>query len=275
MKGLNKIALATAVAAAPFATQAMEPMNDDQMGDVTGQAGVTIELETSMTIDQVAYSQDTNGSFLMDDIRVGGFEDGDSLDLAIDIDLEDSGDAVISLGSLEEGAPVELGMDVGSMGLDGDDGSATLISDMEMDMYLANLDITAKVEDLDGEADGSGSLDIDAQFAIDHLDIDFDVAAVSLEGFRMAGEGSLDALQGTDRGTGEIAATPAVAELSIGAGDALSDLDRDDDVLRIELDSFQADMWMPTINVGGESVGSVAIDNMQVTDTNMAIYGRD
>jgi len=273
MKGLNKIALATAVAVAPFATQAMEPMNDDQMGDVTGQAGVTIELETSMTIDQVAYSQDTNGSFLMDDIRVGGFEDGESLDLAIDIDLEDSGDAVISLGSLDEGVPVALGMDIGSMGLDGDDGSATLISGMEMDMYLSQLDITAKVEDLDGEADGSGSLDIDVNFAIDNLDIEFDVAAVELQGFRMAGAGSLDTLQEANQGTGASVANPAVAQLSIGAGDSLSG--ERDDVLRIELDSFQADMWMPTINVGGESVGSVAISNLNVTDTTMAIYGRD
>ena len=43
MKGLKKIALATAVAAAPFAAQAeLTAMNDSAMGNVTGQAGVTI-----------------------------------------------------------------------------------------------------------------------------------------------------------------------------------------------------------------------------------------
>ena len=46
MKGLKKIALATAVAAAPFAAQAeLTAMNDSAMGNVTGQAGVTIELD--------------------------------------------------------------------------------------------------------------------------------------------------------------------------------------------------------------------------------------
>ncbi len=274
MKGLNKIALATAVAAAPFATQAMEPMNDSQMGDVTGQAGVTIELETAMTIDQIAYSQDTNGSFLMDDIRVGGFTEGSTLDLSVDIDLLDSGDAVIEVGTLD-GAPVQLGMDVGSMGLDGDDGAATLISDMSMDMFLSQLNITANVEDLEGEAGGSGSLDINAAFAIDNLDIDFDVAAVSLEGFRMGGADSMDTLQeGTTEEMGALSeSNPAVANMSIGAAESISG--ERDESLTIELDSFQADMWMPTINVGGESVGSVAINNLNVTDTTMSIYGRD
>ncbi|MFN2361305.1 MAG: DUF6160 family protein, partial [Marinobacter sp.] len=45
MKGLKKLALATAVAAAPFAAHAeLQAMDDSTMGDVTGQAGVTIEL---------------------------------------------------------------------------------------------------------------------------------------------------------------------------------------------------------------------------------------
>ena len=45
MKGLKKIALATAVAAAPFAANAdLKALDDSAMGNVTGQAGVTIEI---------------------------------------------------------------------------------------------------------------------------------------------------------------------------------------------------------------------------------------
>ena len=275
MKGLKKIALASAIAAAPFVATAggLQPLDDTTMSDVTGQAGVTIELSTQMTIDQVAYSQDTNGSFLIDDIRVGGFF-GQNLDLSVDIDLEDNGDAVISLGTLD-GNPVQLGMSVGAMGLSGDDGSATLISNFDMRMFLTTVDIRAQVLDLDGEAGGSGSLQIDAAFAIENLDVDFDVAAVSLEGFRMAGAGSLSDLQNGDiTDIGMVSATnPAVVSMAIGAGSALSSADQD--ALRINLDGFQADIWMPTINVGGGSIGSVAISNLQVTDTQMAIYGRD
>lgn len=308
MKGLNKIALATAVAAAPFATQAMEPMSDSQMGDVTGQAGVTIELETALTIDQVAYNQSDadgdTGSFLIgggsEGIRIGGHDSGETLNLDMDIDLQQNGDALISLGSLStttitvpDGgggtvdqtipAPVELGVDVDSMGLESADGSksATLISGLQMDMYLKQLDITAKVEDLagnDGSTDAStGSLQVDTAFAIGDLDVTFDVAAVSLENFQMAGDGSLEGFQaGTLGGVKAAATTPAVASMTIGAGDALGQNAQPNggDVLRINVSSFQADMWMPTVNVGGASIGSVAIDNLQVQPTNIAVYGR-
>lgn len=289
MKGLQKLALASAIAAAPFATQAMEPMSDSQMGNVTGQQGVTIELSTAMTIDQIEYSQDTNGSFLMDGIRVGGFDAGETLDLSVDIDLQDSGDAVIDVGTLD-GAPVALGVDADSMGIEGDAGSATLISDLAMDMFLTELEITAQVEDLNGDVDTTGSLDISTQFAIDHLNVDFDVAAISLQGMRMGGANTMDALKNTERGgdylldTGagapnDLTGSPAVVNMTIGAGDSLSGnhpgAGNDQDVLRVNVDSFQADIWMPTINVGQQSIGSVAISNMQVQDTQIAVYGRD
>ena len=44
MKGLKKLTLASAIAVAPFASQALEALDDATMGDVTGQAGVTVEL---------------------------------------------------------------------------------------------------------------------------------------------------------------------------------------------------------------------------------------
>lgn len=282
MKGLKKLALATAVAAAPFATQAMEPMNDEQMGNVTGQEGVTIELNTAMTIDQIEYSQDTNGSFLMDGIRVGGFEDGQTLDLSVDIDLEDSGDAVIHVGSLD-GNPVQLGVDVDSMGISGDAGSATLISGLDLNMALGALDITAQVEDLSGAVDTTGSLQIDTGFSITNLNVSFDVAAVSLEGFRMAGAGTLDTMETADTATmiglsapAAAGGAPAVVDMAIGAGDSLSGNNPGGgDVLRINLASFAADIYMPTIKVGEQSIGSVGIRNLQVTDTQIAVYGRD
>ena len=43
MKTFQKIALVSAIAAAPFAAQAdLTPMDDSLMGNTTGQAGVTI-----------------------------------------------------------------------------------------------------------------------------------------------------------------------------------------------------------------------------------------
>jgi len=116
MKGLKKIALATAVAAAPFAAQAeLKALNDSAMGNVTGQAGVTIELETKVSIGQFKYT-DTNeggtnevggGSFAVNNIVLGGSGvaggTGTQLldQLKIDIDVANDGDAVIHVGSLQ------------------------------------------------------------------------------------------------------------------------------------------------------------------------------
>jgi len=54
MKGLKKLALVTAVAALPFAAHAdLRALDDSAMGNVTGQAGVTIELETEVSIGEI------------------------------------------------------------------------------------------------------------------------------------------------------------------------------------------------------------------------------
>ena len=325
MKGLNKLALATAVAAAPFAAQAeLTAMSDQAMGNTTGQAGVTIELETQIGIDQVEYTQttdsETTGSGLMNNVSIGGIGDdadsapyNDKLDLDINVDLAsdgsdaatygsknlsgmdlNDGDALISLQSRQvdaddDAVPVDMNINLGGtegnafqlQSSDGDD-TATLMSSLDMDIFLAQLDIAARTgNSIDNDFADSGSLSIDAAFAIDNLDAEFDVAAVGIEGMRMAGVGSLNAapqaggLKGPNQGTGAVASNPAVVSMDIAQGERLSG---GDSSLRISLDNFQADIWMPTINVGGganASIGSVGIGNLQVSNTEMAIYGRD
>ncbi|PAV24685.1 hypothetical protein CF392_14885, partial [Tamilnaduibacter salinus] len=140
MKGLNKLALATAVAAAPFAAQAeLKAMDDSSMGNVTGQSGVTIELETQVDIDTVTYTDE--GQFNLSNVAIGG-GDGDAsngvngkLDnLKIDIDVEADGDAVIQVGTTEfvdtdgdgvpdQPVPIDFGVSVGSASLNATDGS--------------------------------------------------------------------------------------------------------------------------------------------------------
>ena len=326
MKGLNKLALATAVAAAPFATQAMEPMSESEMGNTTGQAGVTIELNTQVSMDQIEYSQSTDadatGSLLVNNLSIGGIDGvSDGLDVAINVDLPtgqsgeetlqdfgskagtalggdnltlNDGDALISVQSYTtdsdgDAAPVDMNLNVGgadnnALQLESSDGdsSATLVSSIDMDVFLSQLDIIARTDNVVGGDSSSGSLEIEAGFAIDNLDAEFDVAAVGLEGMRMAGAGSLDILKGAAQGNGDVlGGGAAVVSMDIGQGEALSGADTaNGETLRVNLDNFQADVWMPTINVGGgdgttASVGSVGISNLQVSNTEMAIYGRE
>jgi hypothetical protein len=59
MKTFQKITLAAAISAAPFASQALEALDDSVLAATTGQAGVTIEIElgaTGITIDSVTYT---------------------------------------------------------------------------------------------------------------------------------------------------------------------------------------------------------------------------
>lgn len=108
MKGLKKIALVTAVSAVSTGALAELQMLDDQgMQSVTGQAGLTIDVESQWEIGEFAY-QDA-GYLLIQGIRMGGnsFSNGtgtagsflDNLRLEIDIAGDGTGgDNVLSYG---------------------------------------------------------------------------------------------------------------------------------------------------------------------------------
>ena len=83
MKSLNKTILAAAIAMAPFAANALEALDDEFLGDVTGQEGITIEETSWNTIEEFRYvdgdgdlTQDASGNVLagtiaLSDIKVG------------------------------------------------------------------------------------------------------------------------------------------------------------------------------------------------------------
>lgn len=291
MKGLKKIALATAVAAAPFAAHAdLKAMDDSAMGNVTGQAGVTIELETKVSIGQFKYTDE--GSFAVNDIVLGGAgvtADGaaagytDLLDqLKIDIDVEDDGDAVIHVGTLD-GNPIDWGMTVGSMellaGNTGSD-STTLISNMSGYGNLAQLDIRVDT--------ATDHLNIVAAFDVQDMDFDVEFLGIGVRdmvitgaggNFDYDGDGSVMAADAD----GEFGLDPSSPEAQVLAGFANVDLDiykgaglgasTATDVLRIDVNNVYMDMSIGAVEIGGTSIGSFAIDNLAITDTKLAVYG--
>ena len=73
MKGLKRTLLALGIAGFPAAAMADIVMLDDSaMGNITGQAGVTIELETKINMDRFIYTDE--GSLTISDISIGGAE---------------------------------------------------------------------------------------------------------------------------------------------------------------------------------------------------------
>jgi len=144
MKGLKKIALVAAVAAAPFAANAeMQALNDATMGTVTGQNGITIDLSANVTIGEIAYQDQGFLAFSgvslsgqagtdLDDIRLTIDVAGDGTDLGVPalgatylagagFDVSGAnetpqavtdGDLVIALRS-QSGTPVDLNLSTG------------------------------------------------------------------------------------------------------------------------------------------------------------------
>ena len=297
MKGLKKLALAAAVAAAPFAAQAdLKALDDTSMSNVTGQAGVTIELQTQVSIGQFSYTDE--GSFNVNNIELGGAGVTDSgstagynnlLDqLKIDIDVADDGDAIIHVGSLQTdpttGAPVPIdwGMTAESMtltaGATGTD-STTLVSGLQAWGNLAKLDISVDT--------ATDHLNVAAAFDIQDMDFDVPFLAVGIRDMKVTGAGDNfdydgDGMVASADTDGEFGLTDPL-KLGVLEGFANVDLDvykgnglgasSPTDVLRVDVKSVNMDVSVGSVLVGGTSIGSIAMDNVAITKTKLAVYG--
>ena len=320
MKGLKKIALVTAIAAAPFAANAeLQAMNDMAMGNVTGQAGVTIELETQVSIGQFKYT-DTNGgganeigggSFTVNNIDLGGaglitgatpiFDtDGDDTpdlaatelldDLSIDIDIAADGDAVISVHTIS-GLPIDFGLTADSMMLEGTD-STTLVSGLKAWGMLAKLDIRVDTEDAATNLGGTGdgSLNIDTAFTVNSMEFDVPFLALGIKGmsitgagnnFDYNGDGTVDTpdvelgLDPTDPDQAKklgVATKFAQVNLDVYKGNGFG-ASTATDALRIDINDIVMDVNVGQVLIGGTNIGTVALDNLHVQNTRLAVYG--
>ncbi len=310
MKGLKKLALATAVAAAPFAAHAeLQAMDDSMMGNVTGQAGVTIELETQVSIGQFTYTDE--GTFAVKDINLGGALTSSSqsaadyaaasgagalLDqLKIDIDIADDGDAIIHVGSLQtDGSgnpvPIDWGFTAGSMELDGNGGENTvLVSNMDAWGLLGALDIVVDTDDVDGQA-GTGTLNIDAAFTVNEMSFDVEFLGIGVRGMTInsseAGGETLGAAGLAAIFAEDPTAPTAAEQRKIGlaqAGFAIVGLDvykgsglgasTATDVLRVDVEDVLMDINVAETVIGGASIGTIGIDNLHISNTKLAVYG--
>jgi len=89
MKGLKKLALASAISAVAVGAQAeLKALDDSAMGELTGQAGLTIDLETKVSIGQFMYKD--AGSLFIQDISIGGNANTTDSNLANDTGMLDN-----------------------------------------------------------------------------------------------------------------------------------------------------------------------------------------
>jgi len=89
MKNINKMALATAIAAAPFSVTALEALDDEFLGEVTGQEGITIEQDSFTTIEEFQYvdgdgdGSNGPGKVILSNIRKGDFSNDIPVQMAM------------------------------------------------------------------------------------------------------------------------------------------------------------------------------------------------
>lgn len=269
MKGLKPSLLALCVAGAPPAAMAeIQSLDEAAMGNITGQAGVTIELETKVNIDRFIYTDE--GSLEVNDIFVGGGNRNDYFselgfnltgqaptdridNLRINIDIANDGDAIINILPMAFGA-VDFTVATGAWNLVGTGGSTTILDNFKMDALIGSGTIRVDT--------ATDKLNFKSAFAIDDMDFDVPFLAIGIRDFRLTGaDYDLTAPQPLD----------LFAEVNMDIYKAPNAAGVDS--LAVDLQSFTADIRIGGVLVGGTSIGSIAMDNLAITNTAMRIYG--
>jgi len=269
MKGLNKIALVAAIAAAPLAANAeLTALNDSTMSNLTGQAGVTIELQTKIDIGNVVYTDE--GSLNLAGVHVGGGAittdattgnvngvAGNLDDLVATIDINLDGDAVIDVHSIS-GAPIDFAMAVES---------ATLVGATDSTVLASNIGITGLLSALNLTVDtATDTLIATVGFSIENMDMDVDFLAVGVRGLSVHGTGYVagtTTFADAANYAGVVATVGSVANTRATSGQALS----------IGLSTFAADINIAGIEIGGTSIGSLQMNDLVVSNTSLQVYG--
>jgi hypothetical protein len=210
MKAFKKLALVTAIAAAPFAHAEMTAIDDSLLGEMTGQAGISIELDTAITIDTFTYT-DTDGAetgnagnLVMSGIAFGGgtvggstaLTHGDRLqDLVIEIDVDENEGVVIHLGGTDESAslgglnPVDFGLHIDSVSASGV--TANIASDINIAGNLGPIDVTINNQS------GGDLIGVKAYFEVTSGNLDVDVIGLGISNLKI-GQDSMPLLSGGD-----------------------------------------------------------------------------
>jgi len=305
MKGFKKLALVAAIAAPISSVHALEALDDSMLSDMTGQSGVSIELDTKVTIDKFTYTDE--GSIMLDNIAFGGagLVDGTSGDrfddVLIDIDVDAAGNLVIHLGStnlpgvLTGSAPVDFGLTVGGFGLAAAGSTATETT-IASNIALAG---TLGPQDIVILNDGSNTIKAQGYFEVTGGGMNVDIAGIGISNLTIGQDGNPFASATDAQGnaklvdySSKVVDPSGTTADALGSGDdnwafygvtigttAGSDVTNPvSDALSLTVDSFNVDIAMDVTmgkNAAGTalSIGSIAMDNLDVSGTKLVIYG--
>jgi hypothetical protein len=306
MKAFKKLALVTAIAAAPFAQAEMTSIDDSVLGEMTGQAGISIELSAEVTIGAINYT-DTDGdldaaapaagTLGINNVALGGNGldvNGDPIldvngnqvvtgalaGIKIDIDVDANDGLVIHLGSTNEAGvltgnlPVDFGLSVGDVTLNADplvaNSGATLASNIYIGGNLGPVDVVIA---------NDSTIAVDAFFEVTHGSMDIDVMGMGISNLTIGQDSNpfMASAYGTTLNAtiGAQTFTPAAASANPAIVAAL-DADASGDVSQAELDGAgittvaSADA---ALGQGGALIEGARVGNGYTGLDNMAYVG--
>lgn len=307
MKFLKKASLAAAIAAAPFAVNAeMVAMDDATMSSTTGQAGVTIEMNigaSGISVGEVEYTDE--GSVLLQDITVKNVNN-----LTQTIDVDSYGNLVLGMSGVT-GMEVGLGDTVAdttgnssAVALKSAAGEVTeLVNNIDMTLNLGSSTTTIVNLQAAGNtaasglsaAAASGSVAIKAGASIEITDMNVGAfgytraqadARADLAAYGGNGDGSLDA---TEQAVADSLANGSAVQLTgikfYGTGGPGTAATLDQTIyakggtaaqgggVYIEMGSINGTLEIGGIAMGGASIGSVKVSDINLAGMTQRIYG--
>lgn len=333
MNGLKVTTALALFAALPAqALSEMKPLNAAEMGVVTAQAGITIDMSVELSMRQLRYED--QGSLALNNIRLAGSDFTSPLDnMRMTIDLAGDGevlnygfseiaeraangvistgepgvadilstydqgggqygaefgdgDAVIHIGAVDYGDPssisdfvnaVDFGLTIDDVSLMDSSGVAgtAMFSDISLrgaigptDIVIRNANTTSTLAN--GNEVSDGRLEVSTNFVVDDLDMNWNVgdvillfnfAALQIEDMQIHNRRGANGGQQLGMASASATFSEGTSALSGTTGLAVYDV------------NFRADLDMPTVRIGNDSIGSVYFTDFHITDTNTVVYG--
>lgn len=308
MKVLKKLTLVAAISAASISAQAeMTAIDDALMGDITGQAGVTIEMETSITIDKVTYTDTddatfaNNGSVGINGIAIGGVLDlGDlggnspgatfganfvtgGLSQVQTIDVSADGDLLITSTAGNGGA---FALTVGSVTLEPGALSANATNALASDIYLEGVMGNSVITVNNGGAAVYGTGAGGAAFGANEVSIDMSssIEITNAGATITLGTGSIgiSGVSFNDGGAGNAASMTQNISARAQTDGADATANTADDVaggLVIQSGQITGDLTIGSITLGtgidgvDASIGAISVAGIDMAGSTMVIYG--
>lgn len=275
---MKKSLLAGCIVLATAGAQAeLSPMSEFELHNVTGQAGVDIELDVGLSIGEIRYT-DTEfegdgdgGSLSIKDITIGGANKSsffqtpnivpnasNSLDEVIfSIDIANDGDLIIS-GNPKNGNFIDFSLTTGAVAtLDSNgDEAARLIDSVSMVGLAAGL--LMKVEST------GNKVILAADIAIEDMDIDASSIGFQLENVTVAGQNYLQEVDVFGK------AKPLSWAFPVGMI-----ITPENTGVDIELLPSVMDIQVGKLSVGGDHVGALRIDDFALNDVSLFVKGHN